>query len=837
MLQTARLASFGNRRYGTMKEENDEDNAAAAGEADSEPPRLVFDAGPEGFVARLKHLRVAAILDDFSYACFRDECDLRQLTPGDWRAELKAHRPEMLLVESAWRGKDQLWQGRIARFDPELAAIVAWCGERGIPTVFWNKEDPVHFRTFMKVARRFDYVFTTDIDSIAGYQAALGHGRVFLLPFACQPRLTNPIERTWRRDAFSFAGGYYTRYPARIRDFAEIIGALRGFRPVEIFDRGQGAADERYRYPPEYAAMIVGTLPFERIDQAYKGYRYAVNFNSIKQSQSMFARRVFELLASNTLTVSNYSRGVRLMFGDLVIASDGGDTILRRLHDLEADDGKVAKLRLAALRKVLAEHTAEDRLAYVVGKVAAVGIPSLMPPITMVGKAVDGAAVPPLVAAYRRQTYAAKRLVLVTPDGVDADTGSDPGIRILTATEAGTVRIADLSGEEGWLAPLHLRDYYGPSYLLDLALATRYAPGPVIGKASHHVRSEDGAITLHDADGQYRIVDSVPARAAIVRTSALTDTVAALFADIDGRRLAGDTVLSIDAFSYCRDGGVGDVSVPAAVDDLPNLDIGQGFAALTAAAENIRTIKQPIDSLPRIEGSRLATMFRSGPFISFASDGDRLRIDSKLAPAQRRQRYTQGALTPAELGVVDGVLCAHMVATPGLTLRLALRYVDEAGDEIGTASANVNDDVEFDLPEGTAGIHVGMRIMGPGAAHIDAFILGHRFIAPATVLSSGDHLVLTDSFPSYDDPGQGTDAYRAATMARSAGHRVDVFCLGAVKATDYHEYEGIDCITGTEAALAALIAAGHHRSVEVCATDAAARAILSRHAEGARGQP
>ena len=241
----------------------------------------------------------------------------------------------MLLVESAWRGKDQLWQGRIARFDPELAGIVAWCGERGVPTVFWNKEDPVHFRTFMRVAKHFDYVFTTDIDSIAAYQAALGHRRAFLLPFACQPRLTNPIERMPRKDAFAFAGGYYTRYPDRIRDFAEIIGALGDFRPVEIFDRGQGAEDERYRYPPEYAPMIVGTLPFERIDEAYKGYRYGVNFNSIKQSQSMFARRVFELLASNTLTVSNYSRGVRLMFGDLVIASDGGDTILRRLHDLD----------------------------------------------------------------------------------------------------------------------------------------------------------------------------------------------------------------------------------------------------------------------------------------------------------------------------------------------------------------------------------------------------------------------------------------------------------------------------------------------------------------------
>ncbi len=42
----------------------------------------------------------------------------------------------------------------------------------------------------------------------------------------------------------------------------------------------------------------------------------------------MFARRVFELMASNTLVVSNYSKGVRLLFGELVIASDAKAELL-----------------------------------------------------------------------------------------------------------------------------------------------------------------------------------------------------------------------------------------------------------------------------------------------------------------------------------------------------------------------------------------------------------------------------------------------------------------------------------------------------------------------------
>ena len=180
---------------------------------------------------------------------------------------------------------------------------------------------------------------------------------------------------------------------------------------------------------------------------------------------------------------------------------------------------------------------------------------------------------------------------------------------------------------------------------------------------------------------------------------------------------------------------------------------------------------------------------------------------------------------------MDGVLRAHLVASPGLTARVTLRFVDKAGEEIGTGASKVNRDMEFDLPEGTAGILVGVRIIGPGTAHVEALILGHRFLAPAVVLSRGDHLILTDGFPSYDDPGQGTDAYRAAVAARSAGRRPDVFRLAPVEATAYHEYEGFDCITGTEPALAALIAAGHHRDVEVLATDATAGAILARYAK------
>ena len=252
------------------------------------------------------------------------------------KSQLAETRPDLLLVKSAWRGHDESWGAKVGHNSDELKDILTWCREADVPTVFWNKEDPVHFATFINAARAFDYVFTTDLDCIHRYKAALGHGRVYLLPFASQPRTINPAEIRDRKDAYSFAGAYYVKYPERTRDLDTLLDTLSNLRPVEIFDRNAGQNDPDFQFPEKYRPYIVGTLPFEKIDRAYKGYRFGINLNSIKQSQTMFARRVPELLASNTLAVSNYSRAVRMMFGDLVVATDNAaelETRLRRLLD------------------------------------------------------------------------------------------------------------------------------------------------------------------------------------------------------------------------------------------------------------------------------------------------------------------------------------------------------------------------------------------------------------------------------------------------------------------------------------------------------------------------
>ncbi|WP_085705839.1 glycosyltransferase [Pseudomonas sp. B8(2017)] len=776
----------------------------------------------------VSRLKVACVMDEFTFGSYRYECNLMQLTPSNWKAELEGFGPELLFIESAWRGKDELWGSKVGHNSQELQDILSWCRQNKVPTVFWNKEDPVHFETFLTTAKQFDHAFTTDIDCIHRYKGALGHDRVYLLPFACQPALHNPIELYERKDAFCFAGAYYARYPERTRDLGNFVCELPKFRPLEIFDRNFGKNDANYQFPEEYQPYIVGTLPFEKIDTAYKGYRYAINLNSIKQSQSMFARRVFELLGCNTITVSNFSRGVRLLFGDLVVTTDNGEEMLRRLELLAEDPLNSDKLKLAALRKVMQEHTYTQRLEYVLTKVTGTVKTQRLPEIVVICEAQDRQQFDMLRAHLNRQTYSQVRMVIITDAYQGSIVSDDPRVVVLKPAQLKKSSLGELVGNTPWVAAFVPGDYYGPNYLLDLALATRYSRAQVVGKAAHFTCQGQDA-KLQSNELAYRPAQSLRARRSLVATEIIAgQPLLNWLKGLPSLEYAHEQGLAIDPFNYCENGAAQHDKISAKVDDL-DLNLGMTIDQLQARAQAIAPLKVSHDS-PEITGRALAEIFgvKHNKFLDLAVDVDSWRVNSKLADGKHEYVYALNEVSLDQLNIQDRKLKLYLDCTPGLNLQLVVLFLDAEKQRISHVMQHANRNQTSDVPPEAAFVRFGLRAYASGNTEIKALVLGHRNLQPSEMLGRSQHLVVTNHYPAYEDLYRNGFVHSRVMAYQEQNLNVDIFRLRKNEAVSYHEFQNVDVVTGCQTTLTKMLESGQYKSVLVHFLDPDMWEVLKR---------
>jgi methyltransferase, FkbM family len=314
-----------------------------------------------------KKMNVAMIVDEFTYNSFKFECNALPIEPSNWKKIFEENCIDMFFCESAWSGTDSIkrpWKGQVycsENFKNEnrgvLLAILEYCKTNKIPTVFWNKEDPTHYpdkiHNFVDTALKFDHIFTTDRDCVEKYKEEYGHKSVHLLMFATQPRLFNPIEKYNRTDEIIFAGSWYNQHPTRCVEMGAILdNIIESQYNLKIYDRQSENSDPNHIFPERFKKYLNPCLKHDEIEIAYKSSKYALNINTVTNSDTMFARRVFELMSSNTLVLSNYSKGMQELFGEDVVFTNGEKEI-----DLKDADRK----RMNCLYKVLKNHTYKER--------------------------------------------------------------------------------------------------------------------------------------------------------------------------------------------------------------------------------------------------------------------------------------------------------------------------------------------------------------------------------------------------------------------------------------------------------------------------------------------
>jgi FkbM family methyltransferase len=322
-----------------------------------------------------KQVNVAMVVDEFSYNSFKYECNAFPLEPENWRSVFENQDIDFFFCESAWAGVDSInhpWRGKIyasIRFPKEnrgiLLEILSYCKHNNIPTLFWNKEDPMHYEDrvhdFVKTALEFDHIFTTSKECVQRYKNDYGHKNVHLLMFGTQLKLFNPIEKYNRTDEIIFAGSWYKQHPSRSSEMEEIFDKIiQSPYALKIYNRHSENNDPNHMFPEKYLPYIHPRLSHEELDAAYKSSKYALNINTVIDSETMFARRIFELMSSNTLVLTNYSRGVARLFGNNVVFITATASI---------DLSNKEKMKERCLDTVLSHHTYQHRFEQILSDI------------------------------------------------------------------------------------------------------------------------------------------------------------------------------------------------------------------------------------------------------------------------------------------------------------------------------------------------------------------------------------------------------------------------------------------------------------------------------------
>lgn len=757
--------------------------------------------------------RIAAIMDEFTVQSFTPECVLLELSLTNYREELVSFSPELIFLESAWRGKDDAWGNKVAQASSEVREIISWGKSNNVPVILWNKEDPVHYSTFLNTANLVDHVFTTDIDCVQRYKEDLGHDRVHFLPFACQPVIHNPLEIYNRSKGMSFAGAYYRRYPDRTRDLESFIAQIPDFRPLEIFDRNYGKSDMQYQFPDKYKKYIVGTLSSSEIDLAYKGYDYAINLNSVKESQSMFARRVYELLASNTTVVSNFSRGLQLLFGEIPVISDSGRVVVNALS-ATSDAWAGRRRRLAGLRKVMREHTYSHRLQYVLDRVGVsreiLGRPKVVV-FSLVSSRED-------VARMHESTKSqvgvdiSLRLYAEFDNWLESD-GTINGLHVQNLESIADGSVADLISDGSYVAFMVPDDYYGENYLLDLALAARYSSASITGKSSYF-RANGSIVKIDETNTIYSAVDKLPVRSSLIlMPETVASSVVTLLRTARGACFQEPTMLATEVFDYCKNGAA---LHPEALESVLSgrVDSGLSLEEMIAAGDRIQAADVVVDAEGTLSGADMAELFvtRSRPGVETEVRNDAWHFDSKLADGVHDYIYALELISLDSIAT-DGRLQFHAETNAGLNLQVAIIYYDATNTKIEGHVRAVNQNHTMSIPENAISVKLGVRIFASGESAIRRILWKHKNITPAYIAARTDNLVITNRYPSYDDLYKNAFVHSRVRGYIDSNVPTEVFVLGGSTHLRFREFEGVTVISGPSEALESFLQSGKHRSI------------------------
>jgi spore maturation protein CgeB len=455
-------------------------------------------------VNTINKLKVVSIVDEFSYECLKYECNLIQLDGEKWKYQLINENPDLLFVESAWLGKGGKWVRRITgeKENNIMEDLINTCNEMNIPTVFWNKEDPIFFENFIETAKFFDYVFTTDEGCIGTYKRILGHSNVYVLPFAAQPKLHNPIDRGKKPlGKVAFAGTWHKMYSEREKNMEMLLEPACKYG-LHIYDRMYYSKFKyRYGFPDLYKSYIKKPVHYLKIPSIYKNYNTFLNVNFTKNSATMFSRRVFELLACGTNVISSYSLGIEKMFLNIVKLCRSKEDVKKHLKFLLYDKELRDRLSVRGQREVFKKHTYRHRMETILEKIGLNYKRREIPGVSIITCINRPNKIENVFSNFERQNYKKKELILILKDdSINIEEWkkrekSYDYVKVFIMDEEKSlgecVNFAMDQARYPYVSNFHEDDYYAPEFLGDLMNPFEYTDAHIVGKQTYYSYMEE----------------------------------------------------------------------------------------------------------------------------------------------------------------------------------------------------------------------------------------------------------------------------------------------------------------------------------------------------------
>ena len=296
------------------------------------------------------------------------------------------------------------------------------------------------------------------------------------------------------------------KYPERRAQMDFLLPAAAKFN-FDIFSRQLGGAPQ-YQFPAPYDKAVRNSLPYDQMLTAYHAYKTVLNVNSVTNSASMCARRIFEATACGTAVVSAPSPAISEFYPNgLVTVADDENSAYQKLRILiRSDEFRERQVHLAQ-RQTWNHYTYEKRVDTVLETIG-ISPARKRRMISVISPTIRPENLSIIFENFGRQSYRDKQLLischgfkpdedqlrnLATKHGID-------NCKVVASLPENSLadnlnELIELADGDV-IARMDDDDWYGENYLLDLYNALVFSQADVVGKAASYIYFEEADMTV-----------------------------------------------------------------------------------------------------------------------------------------------------------------------------------------------------------------------------------------------------------------------------------------------------------------------------------------------------